>query len=85
MIELILIIGIFITIRELINRQRMNKEKLGTIQLLSGLSDDEIKLINNFPDFTVIDWSEESSDINGRCSLTGLFDHCVEIEVRNEL
>ena len=52
---------------------------------MSGLSDDEIKLINNFPDFTVIDWSEESSDINGRCSLTGLFDHCVEIEVRNEI
>jgi len=52
---------------------------------LSGLSDDEIKLINNFPDFTVIDWSEESSDINGRCDLTGLFDHCVEIEVRNEI
>ncbi len=51
----------------------------------SGLNDDEIKLINNFPDFTVIDWSEESSDINGRCGLTGLFDHCVEIEVRNEI
>lgn len=50
----------------------------------SGLNDDEIKLINDFPDFTVIDWSEESSDINGRCDLTGLFDHCVEIEVRNE-
>ncbi len=51
----------------------------------SGLNDDEIKLINNFPDFTVIDWSEESSDINGRCEITGLFDHCVEIEVRNEI
>ena len=51
----------------------------------SGLNDDEIKLINNFPDFTVIDWSEESSDINGRCEITGLFDHCVEIEVRDEI
>jgi len=51
----------------------------------SGLNDDEVKLIKDFPDFTVIDWSEESSDINGRCGLTGLFDHCVEIEVRNEI
>lgn len=51
----------------------------------SGLNDDEIKLINDFPDFTVIDWSEDSNDINGRCGLTGLFDNCVEIEVRNEL
>ena len=51
----------------------------------SGLNIDEIKLIEAFPDFSVIDWSEGSNDINGRCGLTGLFDHCVEIEVRNEI
>lgn len=46
----------------------------------SGLNNDEIELIKDFPDFTVTNWNEESNDINGRCSITGLYDHCVEIE-----
>jgi len=47
----------------------------------SGLNDQEIELIKNFPDFTVTNWNEESNDINGRCSITGLYDHCVDIEL----
>lgn len=46
----------------------------------SGLNSDEIKLVESFPDFYVTDYKEESNDINGRCSLTGLYDHCVEVE-----
>lgn len=47
----------------------------------SGITKEEKELIVNFPMFHVIDWKEESSDINGRCSITGLWDHCVEIEI----
>jgi hypothetical protein len=50
----------------------------------SGLSEDEIELVKNFPDFTVIDWCDESTDINGKCSITHLYDHCVEIEFKNK-
>lgn len=49
---------------------------------MSGLNDNEIELIRDFPDFYVTDWAEESSDINGKCSITGLYDHCVEIETK---
>lgn len=48
----------------------------------SGLNKEEIELIKNFPDFTVVDWFEESNDINGRCAITHLWDHCVEIEIK---
>jgi hypothetical protein len=47
----------------------------------SGLNENEIELIKNFPDFTVTDWNGDSNDINGRCAITGLYDHCVEIEL----
>lgn len=47
----------------------------------SGLSDSEIELIKDFPDFTITDFCSESNDINGNCWLTGLYDHCVEIEL----
>lgn len=49
---------------------------------MSGLSDNEIELIKDFPDFEVTDWCTDSGDINGKCSITGLWDHCVEIEVK---
>jgi hypothetical protein len=49
----------------------------------SSLNNNEIELIKNFPDFVVTNWNEESNDINGRCSISGLFDHCVEIELIN--
>ena len=48
----------------------------------SGLNENEIELIKHFPDFTVTDWNEESSDINGNCFLTGLYAHCVEVEIK---
>lgn len=47
----------------------------------SGLENNEIELIKDFPDFYVIDWKEESKDINSKCAITRLWDHCVEIEV----
>lgn len=46
----------------------------------SGLNDNEVEKIKDFPDFTVTNWHEESSDINGRCSITGKYTHCVEVE-----
>jgi len=49
----------------------------------SGLNEEEIDSIKNFKDFKVIDWNEESNDINGRCNISGKFDHCVEIEIIN--
>ena len=51
----------------------------------SGLNDSEIELIKDFPDFTIIDYCNESNDINGKCRLTGLYDHCVEIELKGAL
>ena len=47
----------------------------------SGLNDNEIELIKDFPDFTITDYKSDSNDINARCSITGLWDHCVEIEI----
>lgn len=48
----------------------------------SGIEDQElIERLISFHDFNVTNWNEESSDINGRCSITGKFDHCVEIEI----
>jgi uncharacterized protein YlzI (FlbEa/FlbD family) len=48
----------------------------------SGLNDSEIELIKDFPDFTITDYCNESDDINGKCRITGLHAHCVEIELR---
>lgn len=48
----------------------------------SGLDENEIELIKDFPDFVVTDWAEYSTDINGKCSITGKYDHVVEIELR---
>ena len=49
----------------------------------SGLNDDDMKVIETIDfDFDVIDWAEDSTDINGRCDFTGLYDHCVEIEIK---
>lgn len=48
----------------------------------SGLNNEEIDLIKDFSDFTVIDWNDESSDINGVCSITKKWNHCVEIETK---
>lgn len=48
---------------------------------MSGLNDEEVKLCEAFPDFSVDDWHEESSDINGICSITKKWDHCVDITV----
>lgn len=50
----------------------------------SGLNDNEIELIKDFPDFIVTNWNTESSDINGKCSITKLYDHCIEIEIKRE-
>lgn len=50
----------------------------------SGLTEEEIGLIKDFPDFTVTDWKEESRDINNTCDLTGFWDHCVEIELKQK-
>lgn len=46
----------------------------------SGLEPDDLKIYEsiNFL-FTVTDWAEDSTDINGRCDFTGLYDHCVTI------
>jgi len=48
----------------------------------SGLSDDDLKIYKGIDFyFVVTDWEEESTDINGKCDFTGLWDHCVEIEI----
>lgn len=47
----------------------------------SGLDDETLEVYNNINfHFVVIDWVEESSDINGVCEFTKLHDHCVQIE-----
>ena len=52
---------------------------------LSGLNDEDTAIVNRIDfDFVVIDWAEDSQDINGVCALTGLHNHCVEIEVLND-
>ena len=48
----------------------------------SGLNEEDMENINKIDfDFYVVNWNEESSDINGRCFISGLYDHCVEIEI----
>ena len=48
----------------------------------SGLNDETLGIYNRIDfDFDVVHWHEESSDINARCDYTGLWDHCVKIEV----
>jgi len=47
----------------------------------SGLSEENFKIYESVDfDFNVIDWSEESSDINDKCDFSHKWDHCVEIE-----
>ena len=48
----------------------------------SGLTEEGVKAIENFPDFTVTNWHEETSDITGQCAITHLWDHCVEIKIK---
>ena len=48
----------------------------------SGLNDNEIELIKDFPDFNVIDW-ENTNFV--RCAIHRLYDNCVEIELIGEL
>lgn len=48
----------------------------------SGLSDEEVKLITNFPSFLVVDWHEGGNGINAKCCLTRLWNTCVEIEIK---
>lgn len=50
----------------------------------SGLNESEIELVREFPDFQVTDWNDESSDINARCSITGQWDCCVDIELSKD-
>lgn len=47
----------------------------------TGMSVSEIKLTENFGHFTVTDWNGDSTDVNGVCAITGLWAHCVEIEM----
>ena len=48
----------------------------------TGLNGPEIDIYNSIDfNYTVTDWAEESSDINGICDFTGLWDHCVTIEL----
>lgn len=61
---------------------------------LSGMEDSDIKLLEDFTQrlidryghahYTVTDWAEESSDINDRCDISKLMDHCVTIEIDGE-
>ena len=51
---------------------------------LSGLRTEEIEKIKNFPDFEVVEWNEDYHDINGICRISGLWDNCVEIEVKEQ-
>jgi hypothetical protein len=47
----------------------------------SGLDNKTHDIYNRIDfDFVVTDWSEDSSDINGRCHFTGLYDNCVRIQ-----
>ena len=49
----------------------------------SGLNEDDFKIYKSIDfDFTVTNWNEESTDINGRCDFSKKFDHCVEIELK---
>lgn len=51
----------------------------------SGLSDSDFEVYSSIDFwFTVTDWAEESTDINGICDFTGLWDHCVTIEYTEE-
>lgn len=48
----------------------------------SGLCDDDLKIYDEIDfNFTVIDWCDDSSDINGVCDFTKLHAHCVTIQV----
>ena len=49
----------------------------------SGLNEEDLEVYNSIGDFTVLDWAEESTDINGKCDFTGYWDHCVEIELKD--
>ena len=47
----------------------------------SGLSESDFEVYESIDFlFTVTNWHEDSTDINGLCDFTGLYDHCVDIE-----
>jgi len=58
---------------------------------LSGLSGSDIESLEKFEAhlietyghalWVITDWAEESTDINARCEIHGLMDHCVTIEI----
>lgn len=49
----------------------------------SGLSDDDLIIYKSIDfDFTVIDWCDDDSDINGKCDFTYLYSNCVTIETK---
>lgn len=52
---------------------------------LSGLNEYETNLIEDFPDFDVIDWNENSNGINGKCAISGLWDSCAEIKIKENM
>lgn len=47
----------------------------------SGLNREEVELVKDFPDFTVLDWYDDSNDINGICRITGEYDRVIEISI----
>ena len=49
----------------------------------SGLNEDDLEIYNSIDfNFVVINWNEDSNDINDKCDFTGLWSHCVIIETR---
>jgi hypothetical protein len=47
----------------------------------TGLTDDDMEVINSIDfDFNVINWCEESTDINYKCDFTRKWSYCVIIE-----
>lgn len=51
----------------------------------SGLNESDLEIYNSIDfDFNIVDWAEESSDINGKCAFSNLWDHCVTIQIKNK-
>jgi len=49
----------------------------------SGLEGQDLKDYESVDfDFVVTDWAEDSTDINDKCDISGLWDHCVTIETK---
>jgi hypothetical protein len=52
----------------------------------SGLNKGDLELYNSIDfDFNVVDWAEDSSDINGMCDFSRLHDHCVTIQTKTQI